>query len=100
MGWVWKQDRAWRGAYRDEAGKQHTKSFPRQIDAEERRSLQGGSLRGVTGRRLARARAGGDAAGCAPPPEKQINGSTEVPPATHSGMTGAAGAPTRFLLRV
>lgn len=34
MGWVWKQDRAWRGAYRDEAGKQHTKSFQRQIDAK------------------------------------------------------------------
>lgn len=34
MGWVWKQDRAWRGAYRDEAGKQHTKSFKRQIDAK------------------------------------------------------------------
>ena len=25
---------AWRGAYRDEAGKQHTKSFKRQIDAK------------------------------------------------------------------
>lgn len=34
MGWVWKQDQAWRGAYRDEAGKQHTKSFKRQIDAK------------------------------------------------------------------
>lgn len=34
MGWVWRQDRAWRGAYRDEAGKQHTKSFTRQIDAK------------------------------------------------------------------
>lgn len=34
MGWVWKQDKAWRGAYRDEAGKQHTKSFKRQIDAK------------------------------------------------------------------
>lgn len=34
MGWVWKQDRAWRGAYRDEAGKQHTKSFKRQVDAK------------------------------------------------------------------
>ena len=33
MGWVWKQDDAWRGAYRDEAGKQHTKSFKRKIDA-------------------------------------------------------------------
>ncbi len=33
MGWVWKQDDAWRGAYRDEAGKQHTKSFRRKIDA-------------------------------------------------------------------
>ncbi|EON25702.1 phage integrase family protein [Nocardioides sp. CF8] len=33
MGWVWKQDEAWRGAYRDEAGKQHTKSFKRKIDA-------------------------------------------------------------------
>jgi hypothetical protein len=34
VGWVWKQDQAWRGAYRDEAGKQHTKSFKRQIDAK------------------------------------------------------------------
>lgn len=34
MGWVWKQGRAWRGAYRDEAGKQHTKSFQRQVDAK------------------------------------------------------------------
>lgn len=34
MGWVWKQDQAWRGAYRDDAGKQHTKSFKRQIDAK------------------------------------------------------------------
>jgi len=34
MGWVWKQHQAWRGAYRDEAGKQHTKSFKRQIDAK------------------------------------------------------------------
>lgn len=34
MGWVWKQERAWRGAYRDEAGKQHTKSFKRQVDAK------------------------------------------------------------------
>jgi integrase len=34
VGWVWKQDRAWRGAYRDEAGKQHTKSFKRQVDAK------------------------------------------------------------------
>ena len=34
MGWVWKQDHAWRGAYRDEAGKQHTKSFKRQADAK------------------------------------------------------------------
>ena len=34
MGWVWKQDQAWRGAYRDEAGKQHTKSFKRQVDAK------------------------------------------------------------------
>lgn len=34
MGWVWKQDQAWRGAYRDVAGKQHTKSFKRQIDAK------------------------------------------------------------------
>ena len=34
MGWVWRQDRAWRGAYRDEAGKQHTKSFKRQVDAK------------------------------------------------------------------
>ena len=34
MGWVWKQDHAWRGAYRDEAGKQHTKSFKRQVDAK------------------------------------------------------------------
>jgi integrase len=34
MGWVWKQGQAWRGAYRDEAGKQHTKSFKRQLDAK------------------------------------------------------------------
>lgn len=34
MGWVWKQNQAWRGAYRDESGKQHTKSFKRQIDAK------------------------------------------------------------------
>jgi integrase len=34
MGWVWKQGRAWRGAYRDEGGKQHTKSFQRQVDAK------------------------------------------------------------------
>lgn len=34
MGWVWKQGVAWRGAYRDEAGKQHTKSFKRQVDAK------------------------------------------------------------------
>lgn len=34
MGWVWKQDDAWRGAYRDEAGKQHTKSFQRKVDAK------------------------------------------------------------------
>jgi integrase len=34
MGWVWKQGRAWRGAYRDEAGRQHTKSFQRQVDAK------------------------------------------------------------------
>lgn len=34
MGWVWKQGRAWRGAYRDEANKQHTKSFQRQVDAK------------------------------------------------------------------
>jgi len=34
MGWVWKQGNAWRGAYRDEAGKQHTKSFRRQVDAK------------------------------------------------------------------
>src|SRR3954451_4704425 len=34
MGWVWKQDQAWRGSYRDEAGKQHTKSFKRQVDAK------------------------------------------------------------------
>jgi hypothetical protein len=34
MGWAWKQDRAWRGAYRDEANKQHTRSFQRQVDAK------------------------------------------------------------------
>jgi integrase len=34
MGWVWRQGRAWRGAYRDEAGKQHTRSFHRQVDAK------------------------------------------------------------------
>ena len=25
MGWVWKERQSWRGSYRDEAGKQHTK---------------------------------------------------------------------------
>ena len=34
MGWVWKERQSWRGAYRDEGGKQHTKSFKRQIDAK------------------------------------------------------------------
>ena len=34
MGWVWKERQSWRGSYRDEAGKQHTKSFKRQIDAK------------------------------------------------------------------
>ena len=34
MGWVWKERRSWRGSYRDEVGKQHTKSFKRQIDAK------------------------------------------------------------------
>lgn len=34
MGTVWKERQAWRGAYRDEAGKQHTKSFNRQSDAK------------------------------------------------------------------
>lgn len=34
MGWVWKERQAWRGSYRDEAGKQHTKSFKRQVDAK------------------------------------------------------------------
>ena len=34
MGWVWKERQAWRGSYRDEAGKQHTKSFKRQIEAK------------------------------------------------------------------
>ena len=34
MGWVWKDRQSWRGAYRDEGGKQHAKSFKRQIDAK------------------------------------------------------------------
>lgn len=34
MGWVWKERHSWRGSYRDEAGKQHTKSFKRQVDAK------------------------------------------------------------------
>jgi integrase len=34
MGWVWKERNSWRGSYRDEAAKQHTKSFKRQIDAK------------------------------------------------------------------
>ena len=69
MGWVWKERQSWRGSYRDEAGKQHTKSFKRQVDAkrwvatEESKVVRGdwidpvggqGDLRGVlraTGRR-------------------------------------------------
>ena len=34
MGWVWKERQSWRGSYRDEAGKQHTRSFRRQVDAK------------------------------------------------------------------
>lgn len=34
MGWVWKDRQSWRGSYRDEAGKQHTRSFKRQTDAK------------------------------------------------------------------
>ena len=34
MGWVWKERQSWCGSYRDEGGKQHTKSFRRQIDAK------------------------------------------------------------------
>lgn len=34
MGWVWKDRDSWRGAYRDESGRQHTKSFKRQVDAK------------------------------------------------------------------
>jgi len=34
MGWVWKERQSWRGSYRDESGRQHTKSFKRQIDAK------------------------------------------------------------------
>lgn len=34
MGTVWKDRQSWRGAYRDEAGRQHTKSFKRQTDAK------------------------------------------------------------------
>jgi integrase len=34
MGWVWKERDSWRGAYRDERDRQHTKSFKRQIDAK------------------------------------------------------------------
>ena len=34
MGWVWKERQSWRGSYRDESGRQHTKSFKRQVDAK------------------------------------------------------------------
>jgi integrase len=34
VSWVWRQGKAWRGAYRDEGGSQHTRSFRRQIDAK------------------------------------------------------------------
>lgn len=34
MGTVWKERRSWRAAYRDEAGKQHTRSFSRHTDAK------------------------------------------------------------------
>ena len=34
MGWAWKDRQTWRGAYRDEGGRQHTKSFKRQVDAK------------------------------------------------------------------
>jgi integrase len=34
VGWVWKERQSWRGSYRDEAGRQHTKSFKRQVDAK------------------------------------------------------------------
>ncbi|MCW2855328.1 MAG: hypothetical protein JWR52_943 [Marmoricola sp.] len=34
MGWILKDRQSWRGAYRDESGRQHTKSFKRQIDAK------------------------------------------------------------------
>ena len=34
MGWVWKERQSWRGSYRDEGGKQHTKSFKKQLDAK------------------------------------------------------------------
>jgi hypothetical protein len=34
MGWAWKERQSWRGSYRDEAGKQHTGSFTRQVDAK------------------------------------------------------------------
>ena len=34
MGTVWKERQSWRAAYRDEAGKQHTRSFSRHTDAK------------------------------------------------------------------
>ena len=40
MGWVWKERQSWRGSYRDEAGRQHTKSFKRQGDAKRWVSIE------------------------------------------------------------
>jgi hypothetical protein len=56
MGWVWKQDRAWRGAYRDEAGKQHTKSFQRQVDAKRWIATEEAKVVRATGSTRLRAR--------------------------------------------
>lgn len=51
-----EQDDAWRGAYRDEAGNQHTTSFKRKIDArhsvatEEAKVVRGGWVDPCAGR--------------------------------------------------
>lgn len=56
MGWVWKQGQAWRGAYRDEAGKEHTKSFKRQIDAKRWVATEEAKSSAATGSTLPLAR--------------------------------------------
>ena len=49
MGWVWKERQSWRGSYRDEAGKQHTKSFKRQVDAKRWIATEESRSSAVTG---------------------------------------------------